>query len=117
VVNAVLLRPLPFPDARSVVTIFHVPPAAAFPGVKTFEVSPVNYLDWRKQHDLFESISVFNGRTLRICRTRDTRSDGGRGGGKQQFGSGPVGQPIRLSRIAGESFGGIGDYTTPWLKQ
>ena len=66
VVNAVLLRPLPFPDSHSVVTIFHVPPAVAFPGVKTFAVSPANYLDWRKQSDVFESMSVFNGRALRI---------------------------------------------------
>ncbi|HLJ47862.1 MAG TPA: ABC transporter permease [Bryobacteraceae bacterium] len=66
VVNAVLLRPLPFPDSHSVVTIFHVPPAAAFPGVKTFAVSPANYLDWRKQNDLFESMSVLGSRSLRI---------------------------------------------------
>src|SRR5216110_2139648 len=64
VVNAVLLRPLPFPDSRSVVTIFHVPPATAFPGVKTFSVSPANYLDWRKQNNVFDSIAIFSGRGL-----------------------------------------------------
>ena len=66
VVNAVLLRPLPFPDSQSIVTVFHVPPAAAFPGITRFSVSPANYLDWRKQNDVFESISVFSGRNLRI---------------------------------------------------
>src|SRR5215472_2244870 len=66
VVNAVLLRPLPFPDSHSVVTVFHVPPAIAFPGMKTFSVSAANYLDWRKQNDVFESMSVFSGRGLRI---------------------------------------------------
>ena len=66
VVNTVLLRPLPFPDSQSIVTVFHVPPAAAFPGIKTFAVSPANYLDWRKQNDVFESLSVFSGRALRI---------------------------------------------------
>jgi putative ABC transport system permease protein len=66
VVNTVLLRPLPFPDSQSIVTVFHVPPAAAFPGLKTFAVSPANYLDWRKQNDVFESMSVFSGRALRI---------------------------------------------------
>lgn len=66
VVNAVLLRPLPFPDSHSVVTVFHVPPAAAFPGLQTFSVSPANYLDWRRQNDVFESISVFGRRGLRI---------------------------------------------------
>lgn len=66
VVNAVLLRPLPFPDSSSIVTVFHVPPAAAFPGLKTFSVSVANYLDWRNQNDVFDSISAFSGRALRI---------------------------------------------------
>src|SRR4029450_3865425 len=66
VVNAVLLKPLPFPDSDSIVTVFHVPPPPAFPGLKTFAVSPANYLDWRKQNDVFESISVFGGRNLRL---------------------------------------------------
>src|SRR5438874_8714218 len=66
VVNAVLLRPLPFPDSDSIVTVFHVPPAAAFPGLKRFAVSAANYLDWRKQNDVFAPISVVSGRSLRI---------------------------------------------------
>ena len=66
VVNAVLLRPLPFPDSQSIVTVFHVPPAAAFPGLKRFSVSAANYLDWRKQNDVFEAMSVISGRSLRI---------------------------------------------------
>lgn len=66
VVNTVLLRPLPFHDSQSMVTVFHVPPAAAFPGIKTFSVSPANYLDWRKQNDVFEALSVFAPRALRI---------------------------------------------------
>src|SRR5499427_3034751 len=65
VVNTVLLRPLPFPDSQSVVTIDHVPPAAAFPGMKRFAVSAANYLDWRKQNDVFESIAIWGGRGLR----------------------------------------------------
>src|SRR3954468_8879289 len=59
VVNAVLLRPLPFPDSHSISTVFHVPPATGFPGMTTCSVSPANYLDWRKQNDVFESMSVF----------------------------------------------------------
>src|SRR5882724_5027994 len=66
VVNTVLLRPLPFPDSHAIVTVFHTPPATAFPGVKTFSVSPANYLDWRKQNDVFESMTVFSGRSLPI---------------------------------------------------
>src|SRR5678810_775119 len=67
VVNAVLLRPLPFPDSQSMVTIDHVPPPAAFPGLTRFSVSAANYLDWRKQNDVFESIAVWGGRGLRIA--------------------------------------------------
>ena len=66
VVNAVLLRPLPFADSRSVVTVFHVPPAAAFPGMKTFSVSAANYLDWRKQNHVFESMAIFRSRGLQV---------------------------------------------------
>jgi predicted permease len=66
VVNAVLLRPLPFYDSQRIVTVFHVPPAVAFPGLRTFSVSAANYLDWRSQNDVFEFISVFGPRNLRI---------------------------------------------------
>jgi putative ABC transport system permease protein len=66
VVNTVLLRPLPFADSENIVTVYHVPPAAAFPGIKRFSVSAANYLDWRKQNDVFEAMSVFAGRGLRI---------------------------------------------------
>src|SRR5690242_4475895 len=66
VVNTVLLRPLPFPDSQSVVTIYHVPPPAAFPGIKRFAVSAANYFDWQKQNHVFEAMSVWGGRGLRI---------------------------------------------------
>src|SRR5258708_398022 len=66
VVNAVLLKPLPFPDSDSIVTVFHVPPPTAFPGLKRFSVSSANYFDWRAQNDVFESMSVIGGRALRI---------------------------------------------------
>src|SRR6476646_1612015 len=66
VVNAVLLKPLPCPDSDSIVTVNHVPPAAAFPGLKRFSASVPNYLDWRRQNGVFESMSAFGGRALRI---------------------------------------------------
>jgi predicted permease len=66
VVNAVLFKPLPFPDSDPIVTVFHVPPAAAFPGLKRFSASVANYLDWRKQNEVFESMSAFGPRALRI---------------------------------------------------
>src|SRR4051794_35771089 len=38
VVNAVLLEPLPYPDSSRLVRVWHTPPAAGFPGSKTFAV-------------------------------------------------------------------------------
>jgi putative ABC transport system permease protein len=66
VVNAVLLKPLPFEASDSVVTVYHIPPAVAFPGMTKFAVSVANYLDWKKQNDVFESMSAFSGRGLRL---------------------------------------------------
>ena len=45
IVNGVLLKPLPFHDSGSIVSVYHVPPPQSFPGVHTFSVSPANYLD------------------------------------------------------------------------
>src|SRR5581483_2900328 len=59
VVNAVLLRPLPFKDASRLVRLWHVPPQSSFPGMTTFSVSPANYLDWQKQNDVFESMAIY----------------------------------------------------------
>jgi putative ABC transport system permease protein len=58
VVNAVLLRPLPFPDPDRVMMVWHTPPQKSFPGVKRFVVSPANYLDWRRQNHVFEDMAA-----------------------------------------------------------
>jgi predicted permease len=59
IVNSVLLRPLPFEDSEKLVQVWHVPPQKIFPGVPIFVVSAANYLDWRKQNDVFENMAVF----------------------------------------------------------
>ena len=66
VVNAVLLRPLPFEESGRLVDVWHVPPPKSFPGMTTFAVSPANFLDWRSQNDVFDGISAygFGGYTL-----------------------------------------------------
>jgi putative ABC transport system permease protein len=61
VVNAVLLEPLPFPEAERIVAVAHTPPPEQFPGMKTFSVSPANYIDWRSQADAFETIAAYAG--------------------------------------------------------
>jgi putative ABC transport system permease protein len=43
ILNAVLLRPLPFPEPDRIVRLFHVPPPATFPGIERFSLSPANF--------------------------------------------------------------------------
>ena len=63
-VNAALLRPLPYDEASRLMQVWHVPPAKSFPGLALFSVSPANYLDWKAQSTSFESMSIYGGRHL-----------------------------------------------------
>ncbi|HKE87017.1 MAG TPA: ABC transporter permease [Vicinamibacterales bacterium] len=58
-VNAVVVRPLPFASPDRLVRVWHLPPAAQFPGATRFSVSPANYLDWRAQNGVFEQMSIY----------------------------------------------------------
>jgi predicted permease len=64
IVNAVLLRPLPYEDPSRLMQVWHVPPAKSFPGITLFSVSPANYLDWQAQSSSFESMAIYSGRSL-----------------------------------------------------
>ncbi|HXN29368.1 MAG TPA: ABC transporter permease [Candidatus Acidoferrales bacterium] len=59
VVNAVLLRPLPFDQPERLIQVWHTPPQKSFPGVPTFAVSPANFLDWRRQNHSFQGLSAY----------------------------------------------------------
>src|SRR6516162_8184849 len=62
VVNAVLVRPLPFDDPSRIMRVWHVPPAKSFPGMTKFSVSPANYLDWENQNHAFSSMAIYGYR-------------------------------------------------------
>ena len=59
VVNAVLLRPLPYEDSSRIMQVWHVPPPKSFPGLTFFSVSPANYLDWQSQSSSFEQMAAY----------------------------------------------------------
>jgi putative ABC transport system permease protein len=57
VVNAVLLRPLDYPDPARLVVIRET----QLPEFPEFSVSPPNFLDWEKQTKSFENLAAYSG--------------------------------------------------------
>ena len=55
VINGVLLRALPYPDANRIVTIAQTVRAT---GAQRDAVSPANFLDWAKQSDVFAAMAA-----------------------------------------------------------
>ena len=55
VVNGVLLRPLPFPDAERLVYLESIKPDRA---IRDGHISMPDFVDWQSQADAFESISL-----------------------------------------------------------
>ena len=67
VVNAVLLRPLPFKDPDRLMLIRET----KLPQFPEFSVSPGNFLDWRKQNTVFERLIAFNSLSFNMVGTGD----------------------------------------------
>ena len=61
VVDAVLLRPLPYPESDRLFTVYQTLPQD--PAQNT-GVSYPNYLDWTQQNQVFESIAAVRGNSF-----------------------------------------------------
>ena len=66
VVNAVMLRPLPFREPDRLVRIWETNPKRNIP---FFSASVLNYLSWKEQATCFESIGAFGGASLNLTGT------------------------------------------------
>src|SRR4029078_11812229 len=66
ILNAVLLRPMPFVEPERIVRLFHVPPPATFPGIPRFALSPANFYDWQRDARSFEAMALYRGRSFTL---------------------------------------------------
>ena len=66
IVNAVLLRSLPYEQPDRMVRLFHIPPQSTFPGMATFSLSPANFLDWQRDSKSFDAMAAYSGRGVTL---------------------------------------------------
>jgi putative ABC transport system permease protein len=74
IVNAVLLRPLPYEEPDRLVRVFHVPPQATFPGMRTFALSAANYYDWKRDATSFEKMALYRFRFFTMTGNGEARA-------------------------------------------
>src|SRR5438128_4682551 len=65
VVNAVLLRPLPFKEPERLMILRET----KLPQFPEFSVSPANFLDWQKQNTVFEQMAAVTGAAFNLIGT------------------------------------------------
>jgi putative ABC transport system permease protein len=62
-INAVLLRPLPYPQPDRPVLVWE---SAPFFGIQDSPVAPANYVDWRARGRSFEEMGAIEDRSYRL---------------------------------------------------
>ena len=62
VVDAVLLKPLPYVEAERLVGVWEKPPQ----GGNHNSISAANFLDWRKQNHVFEQLAAWTGESFNL---------------------------------------------------
>jgi putative ABC transport system permease protein len=73
VVNAMLLRPLPYQDSDRLVVLWETNPSLANVFLRTHnEASPANYLDWKQQQTVFEDIAAYRWNDYNLTGSGDT---------------------------------------------
>lgn len=70
VIDAVLLRPLPYSEPERIVRIIDSNPTRGFP---RFSSSPPNFLDWRAQAQSYSSMTAFATGTLTLSGSGDAK--------------------------------------------
>jgi putative ABC transport system permease protein len=56
IINATMLKPLPFDDLDRIVAVWEKAPG---PGAERNQASVANYLDWREQSNSFENLAIY----------------------------------------------------------
>jgi putative ABC transport system permease protein len=69
IVNAVLLRPLPFEEPDRLVRLFTLPP-----GGTPDDVSPAKFYDWQRDAQSFEGMAMYRGRELALTGNGSART-------------------------------------------